>query len=70
MKHVKGWNEEEDDNTLSTSQSNKKKPKKAIKGHCGYCGEIGHKAADCPNKKSNHNKGSKGKSEHKKKQST
>ena len=69
-KHVKGWDKEEDDYELFTSQSNKKKPKKAFKGHCGYCGEFGHKAADCPNKKSNENKGSKGKSEHKKKQST
>ena len=40
------------------------------KGHCGYCGEFGHKAADCPNKKSNQNNGSKGKNEHKNKQST
>ena len=70
MKHVKGWDEEEDDYALFTSQLNKKKPKKAFKGHCGYCGELGHKAADCPYKKSNQNKGSKGKSEHKKKQST
>ena len=70
MKHVKGWVEEEDNYALFTSQSNKKKPKKAFKGHCGYCGEFGHKAADCPNKKSNQNKGSKGKNEHKKKHST
>ena len=70
MKHVKGWDEEEDDYALYTSQSIKKKPKKAFKGCCGYCGEFGHKAADCPNKKSNQNMGSKGKSEHKKKQST
>ena len=48
MKHVKGWDEEEDDYALFTSQSNKKKPKKAFKGHCGYCGEFGHKAVDCP----------------------
>ena len=61
MKHVKGWEEEEDDHALFTSQSNKKKPKKAFKGHCGYCGEFRHKAADCPNKKSNQNKGSRGK---------
>ena len=65
MKHVKGWDKEEDDYALFTSQSNKKKPKKAFKGCCGYCGEFGHKAADCPNKKSNQNKGSKGKNEHK-----
>ena len=58
MKHVKGWDEGEDDYALFTSQFNKKKPKK-VKGHCGYCGEFGHKAADCPNKKSNQNKGSK-----------
>ena len=51
MKHVKGWDEEEDDYALFTSQSNKKKPKKEFKGCCGYCGEFGHKAADCPNKK-------------------
>ena len=51
MKHVKGWDEEEDDYALFTSHFNKKKPKKAFKGHCGYCGEFGHKAADCPNKK-------------------
>ena len=51
MKHVKGWDEEEDDYALFTRQSNKKKPKKAFKGCCGYCGEFGHKAADCPNKK-------------------
>ena len=70
MKHVKGWDEEEEDYALFTSQFKKKKPKKAFKGCCGYCGEFGHKAADCPNKKSNQNKGSKGKPEHKKKQST
>ena len=51
MKHVKRWDEEEDDHALFTSQSNKKKPKKAFKAHCGYCGEFGHEAADCPNKK-------------------
>ena len=51
MKHVKGWDKEEDDYALFTSQSYKKKPKKAFKGHCGYCGEFGHNAADCPNKK-------------------
>ena len=43
---------------------------KAFKGCCGYCGEFGHKAADCPNKKSNQNKGPKGKNKHKKKHST
>ena len=61
MKHVKGWDEEEDDYALFTSQSNKKKPEKAFKERCVYCGEFGHKAADCPNKKSNQDKGSKAK---------
>ena len=61
MKHAKGWDEEEDDYALFPSPSNKKKPKKAFKGCCGYCGEFGHKAADCPNKKSNQNKGQKAK---------
>ena len=51
MKHVKGWDKDEDDYALFTSQSNKKTPMKAFKGWCGYCGEFGHKAADCPNKK-------------------
>ena len=61
MKHAKGWKEEEDDYALFVSPSNKKGPKKAFKGCCGYCGEFGHKAADCPNKKSNQNKGQKSK---------
>ena len=56
MKHAKGWEEEVDNYALFASPSNRKKPKKAFKGHCGYCGEFGHKAADCPNKKSNQNK--------------
>ena len=68
MKHAKGWEEEEDDYALFASPSNKKGPKKAFKGCCGYCGEFGHKAADCPNKKSNQNKGQKSKNQQKKKQ--
>ena len=68
MKHAKGWEEEEDDYALFASPSNKKGPKKAFKGRCGYCGEFGHKAADCPNKKSNQNKGQKSKTHQKKKQ--
>ena len=44
----------------------RKKPKNAFKGHCGYCGEFGHKAANCPNKKSNQNKGQKAKTLQKK----
>ena len=31
VKHVKGWDEEEDDYALFTSQSNKKSPKKHFK---------------------------------------
>ena len=68
MKHAKGWEEQEDDYALFASPSNKNGPKKAFKGHCGYCGEFGHKAADCPNKKSNQNKGQKSKTQQKKKQ--
>ena len=68
MKQAKGWEEEEDDYALFASPSNKKGPKKAFKGRCGYCGEFGHKAADCPNKKSNQNMGQKSKTHQKKKQ--
>ena len=68
IKQAKGWDEEEDDCALFVSPSNKKGPKKAFKGRCGYCGEFGHKAADCPNKKSNQNKGQKPKFQQKKKQ--
>ena len=67
MKHAKGWEEEEDNYALFASPSNKKKSKKASKGCCGYCGEFGHKSADCPNKKSNQNKGHKAKTQQKKK---
>ena len=68
MKQAKGWEEEEDDYALFASPSNKKGPKKAFKGCCGYCGKFGHKAADCPNKKSNQNKGQKSKTHQKKRQ--
>ena len=68
MKHAKGWEEEEDDYALFARPSNKKGHKKAFKGRCGYCGEFGHKAADCPHKKSNQNKGEKSKTHQKKKQ--
>ena len=68
MKHAKGWEEEEDDYALFASPSNKKGPKKAFKGRCGYYGEFGHKATDCPNKKSNQSKGKKSKTHQKKKQ--
>ena len=68
IKQAKGWDEEEDDYALFVSPCNKKGPKKAFKGRCGYCGEFGHKAVDCPNKKSNQNKGQKPKFQQKKKQ--
>ena len=68
MKHTKGWEEEEDDYAVFASPSNKKGPKKAFKGCCGYCGEFGHKAANCPNMKSNQNKSQKSKTQQKKKQ--
>ena len=67
IKQAKGWEEEEDDYALFASPPSKKGPKKAFKGRCGYCGEFGHKAADCPNKKSNQNKGRKLKNQQKKK---
>ena len=67
IKHAKGWEEEEDDYALFASPPNKKGHKKAFKGCFGYCGEFGHKAADCPNKKSNQNKGQKSKTQQKKK---
>ena len=62
MKYVKGWEEEEDNYALFTSCA-KKKGHKQFKGQCGYCGEFGHKAANCPNKKSSQKEGSKDKSE-------
>ena len=68
MKHAKVWKEEEDDYALFASPSNKKGPQKGFKGRSGYCGEFGYKAADCPNKKSNQNKGQKSKTQQKKKQ--
>ena len=63
MKYVKGWEEEEDDYALFASPANKKGHKKQFKGRCGYCGEFGHKAANCPNKKSSQKKGPKDKPE-------
>ena len=56
IKQAKGWEEEEDVYILFASLHSKMGPKKAFKGRCSYCGEFGHKAADCPNKKSNQNK--------------
>ena len=63
MKYVKGWDEEEDDYALFASPTNMKGHKKQLKGRWGYCGEFGHKAANCPNKKSSQKKSPKGKSE-------
>ena len=62
MKYVKGWEEEEDDYALFASPAKKKGHKKQFKGRCGYCGEFGHKAANCPNKKSKQKEDSKDKS--------
>ena len=63
MKYVKGWEEEEDDYALFATPEKKKGHKRQFKGRCGYCGEFGHKAVNCPNKKSNQKEGSKDKSE-------
>ena len=52
LKCVKGLEEEEDDYALFASPAKKKGQKKQFKGRCGYCGEIGHKATNCPDKKS------------------
>ena len=70
MKNVKRWDDEEDDYTLFTGHTNKNKYKKQFKGRYAYCGEYGNKAVDCPNKKSNHNKGFKWKPSQKKMPST
>ena len=63
MKYVNGWDEEEDNYALFASPTNKKGHKKQFKGRCGYCAKFGHKAANCPNKKSNQKKCPKGKSD-------
>ena len=65
MKFVKGWEEEEDDYTLFASPAKKKGQKKQLKGRCGCCGEIGHKAANCPDKKSKKKEDSQDKSDKK-----
>ena len=56
MKYVKGWEEEENDYALFASPGKKKGQKKQFKGRCGYCGEIGHKAANCPDKNARKNR--------------
>ena len=63
MKYVKGWEEEEDDYALFASPANKKQHKNQFNRGCGYCGEFGHKAANCPKKKSSQKKGPKDESE-------
>ena len=63
MKYVKGWEEEEDDYALFASPAKKKGHKNQFKGRCGYCGEIGHKAVNCPEKKSRKKEDSKDKSD-------
>ena len=65
MKYVKGWEEEEDDYALFASPAKKKGQKKQFKRQCGYCGEIGHKAVNCPDKKSKKKEDSKDKSDKK-----
>ena len=65
MKYVKGWEEEEDDYALFASPAKKKGQKKQFRGQCRYCGEIGHKAENCPDKKSKKKEDSKDKSDKK-----
>ena len=65
MKFAKGWEEEEDDYTLFASPAKNKGPKKQFKRQCGYCGEIGHKAANCPDKKNKKKEDSQDKSDKK-----
>ena len=65
MKQAKGWEEEENDYALFLQVPPTKKAQESIQRTCG---EFGHKAADCPNKKSIQNKGQKSKSHQKKKQ--
>ena len=63
MKFVKGWEEEDDDYALFASPAKKKGQKKQFKGRYDYCGEIGHKAANCPDKKSKKKEDSQDKSD-------
>ena len=65
MKYVKCWEEEEDDYALFTSPTKKEGKKKQFKGRCDYCGEIGHIAANCPDKKSKKKEDSQDKSDKK-----
>ena len=65
MKCVKGWEEEEDDYALFASPAKIKGQKKQFIGQCGCCGEIGHKSANCPDKKSKKKEDSQDKSDKK-----
>ena len=65
MKYVMLWEEEEDDYALFASPAKKKGQKKLFKGRCGYWREIGHKAANCPEKKSKKKEDSQDKSDKK-----
>ena len=51
MKHVKGWDEEEDDYVLFTSQSNKKKPRKHLKDIVGTVDHLDIKQQIVPIRK-------------------
>ena len=51
MKHVKGWDEKEDDYALFTSQSNKKSPSKHLKDVVGTVENLDIKQQNVPIKK-------------------
>ena len=51
MKHVKGWDEEEDDYDLFTSQSNKKSPRKHLKDVVGTVESLDIKQQIVPTRK-------------------
>ena len=70
MKHVKGWDEEEDDYALFTRQSNKKSPRKHLKDIVGTMENLEVKQENVPIKKATKIRAQKRKFEHKKKQST
>ena len=51
MKHVKDWDEEEDDYALFTSQSNKKGPRKHLKDIAGTVENLDIKQHIVPTRK-------------------
>ena len=61
MKHVKGWDEEEHDYALFTSQSNKKSPRKHLKDVMDAVENLDINQQIVPTTKNNQNKGLKGK---------